>query len=93
MAKYLLYSLNFGLIDCTRFHDRFGVDFEDVSAEELDFLCEKNLLYPDGWQWKVKPGRFAQMHLIRSVFYAEGAKEWLMGMERSLLKEGSARTL
>jgi oxygen-independent coproporphyrinogen-3 oxidase len=76
-AKYLLYSLNYGFIDEARFQRRFGITLGEAYPRELDFALSSGLLKHLGSRWQIAPGRFDRMHIIRSLFYPDNAKEWL----------------
>jgi oxygen-independent coproporphyrinogen-3 oxidase len=76
-AKYLLYSLNYGFIDEARFDRRFGITLGEAYPRELDFALSSGLLKHLGNRWQIAPSRFDSMHIVRSLFYADKAKEWL----------------
>jgi oxygen-independent coproporphyrinogen-3 oxidase len=79
-AKYALFSLNFGFIDEARFVRRFGVRFDEFYAKELCHALAAGWLEHRGGRWHVKPGQFGRMHAIRSLFYTEPARRWLMAL-------------
>jgi oxygen-independent coproporphyrinogen-3 oxidase len=76
-AKYLLYSLNYGFIDEARFQRRFGIPLTEAYPHELDFALSSGLLKHLGSRWQIAPSRFDSMHIVRSLFYPDNAKEWL----------------
>jgi oxygen-independent coproporphyrinogen-3 oxidase len=76
-AKYLLYSLNYGFIDEARFQRRFGIAFAEAYPQELDFALASGLLNHLGSRWQLAPGRFDSVHIVRSLFYPQPAREWL----------------
>ena len=80
-AKYALYSLNFGFIDESRFKKRFGVGFSETYAKELELALGKGWLERHGSHWQVAAGQFCRMHAIRSLFYPEPARQWLMALK------------
>jgi oxygen-independent coproporphyrinogen-3 oxidase len=79
-AKYALFSLNYGFIDASRFARRFGVRFDDFYAKELSHALAAGWLEQKGERWHVKPGQFSRLHSIRSLFYSESARRWLMAL-------------
>jgi oxygen-independent coproporphyrinogen-3 oxidase len=76
-AKYVLYSLNYGLIDEARFQRRFGITLAEAYPREMEFALGSGLLKHLGSRWQLAAGRFDHMHIIRSLFYPDSAKEWL----------------
>ena len=76
-AKYILYSLNYGFIDEARFQRRFGIAFAEAYPQELDFALASGLLNHLGSRWQLAPGRFDSVHIVRSLFYPQPAREWL----------------
>ena len=76
-AKYLLYSLNYGFVDEARFQRRFGLTLAAAYPRELDFALASGLLQYLGNCWRLAPGRFDRMHIVRSLFYPQSAREWL----------------
>jgi len=77
-TKYVLFSLNYGFIDNVRFARRFGVCFDEFYAKELDHALVAGWLEKQGQRWQVKPAQFSRLHSIRSLFYSEPARRWLM---------------
>ncbi len=77
-AKYVLYSLNYGLIDEARFARRFGISFNEAYPRELDFAVSSGLLNRIDNRWQLPPGQFDRMHVLRSLFYPDSAKNWLI---------------
>ena len=69
----LLYEIYFVL-------PKFGVRFDDIYAEELSHALAAGWLEHRGGVWHVKPGQFSRMHAIRSLFYTEPARRWLMAL-------------
>jgi hypothetical protein len=43
----------------------------------MEFALSYGLLKNLGGRWQIAPGRFDSMHIIRSLFYPDNAKEWL----------------
>lgn len=77
MAKQALLSLSFGILDEARFRQAFGVELRDVYGPELQFAEQRGLLQKKPWGWGVAEGRFADMAVIRSLFYTDDAAAWL----------------
>ena len=77
-AKYVLYSLNYGFIDDTRFQCRFGLRLTEAYPRELDFAIASGLLTKIGNRWQLALGRFNSMHIVRGLFYPDAAKAWLI---------------
>lgn len=85
MAKQVLLSLNFGFIDPLRFARQFGVALEDIFGESL--ACAKAagwLQHTSAGRWSVVPGTFAQLPLLRSLFYPAAAREWMLALAAPL---------
>ncbi|MBS0659256.1 MAG: coproporphyrinogen III oxidase family protein [Verrucomicrobia bacterium] len=82
MAKQVLLSLNFGFIDPARFARQFGVDFEEVFAEPLACAVAAGWLQraPDAC-WRLAPGAFSQLPLLRALFYPPAARAWLESLD------------
>ncbi len=74
----MLYSLNYGFIDEARFQRRFGIAMSESYPCELDFAVSSGLLIKTEERWQLASGRFDAMHIIRSLFYPEAAKDWLI---------------
>ena len=79
-TKYILYSLNYGIINLANFQQRFGVCFESVFKEELAYASSKGWLYQNEGQWGMPLGSFKHMNYLRSIFYSSKAKAWLQGL-------------
>jgi oxygen-independent coproporphyrinogen-3 oxidase len=78
-AKYVLLSLNFGLIDPRRFRAfSGGEELEAAFGPRLAHAVEAGWLRrgADG-VYGVAPGQFRAMPWIRSLFYSVGAVEWV----------------
>ena len=77
-AKYVLYSLNFGVIMPQRFAELFGCDLWSVYGNEIAYAMQEGWLeeYPNGDTLGVK--KFSYIHLLRSLFYSDAAKRWLI---------------
>jgi oxygen-independent coproporphyrinogen-3 oxidase len=76
-AKYILYSLNYGIVDSERFQKRFGVDFWKTFEKEIHFAITKKWLLRDSNQLGLNVGNFKNMNFVRSLFYSSKAKTWL----------------
>lgn len=77
MAKQILLSLNYGVIDAARFGARFGVPLAEVYREELVYGLNKGWLQQTPEGYGVRPGHFSDMHKIRALFYTDLAIGWL----------------
>ncbi len=78
-AKYVLLSLNFGLIDPARFR-RFsgGVELEAAFGPQLEHALEEGWLVRGAeGVYGVVPGHFRAMYWLRALFYSAGAVRWL----------------
>ncbi len=78
MAKYILSSLNYGIIDCEKFNKRFQCDFEIAFGEQLEFALSCDWIEKKQNHWKLKEGEFKNMNFFRSLFYSEKAQKWMM---------------
>lgn len=79
-AKYILFSLSYGIIDEKRFARRFGRSFSQVFHEQLDFATEQGWIIKDGDIWRIPYGQFKNINFLRSLFYSDKAKSWLMNL-------------
>ena len=86
MAKYLLLSLNYGVIDERRFARVFGKDFQACFESELEFAQDSEWLVRDDGRWKVVHGRFSNLPEIRSLFYTDQALHWMQNQFASRRK-------
>ncbi len=77
MAKYLLLSLSFGVIDPVRFQTRFGCAFTEVYEQPLAIALEKGWLREQNGVFGLAPGAFRFLPWLRALFYTQGAVEWL----------------
>ena len=77
-AKYLLYSLNYGFVDDARFQRRFGTSMLEAYPREMAHALSEGILRRDGARWQVAPGCFDRIHMLRSLFYPQPARSWLM---------------
>jgi len=82
MAKQVLLSLNFGFIDPARFARQFGVCFTVIFAEAIEFAVAARWLQhsPDGL-WRLVPGAFGDLPLLRALFYPPAARAWLESLD------------
>lgn len=78
MAKYLLLSLSFGILNPARFQRRFGEPLDGRFGETLALARSEGLLEPgaDG-SWGIPEGRFTSMPKLRALFYPAAALDWL----------------
>ncbi|MFO0950105.1 MAG: coproporphyrinogen-III oxidase family protein [Isosphaeraceae bacterium] len=77
VAKYVLLSLSFGLLDPARFRLAFGRGLEGVLPEPLALAVESGWLERGGDRYIVRPGGFGDMACLRSLFYTPEAIAWL----------------
>jgi oxygen-independent coproporphyrinogen-3 oxidase len=77
MAKYVLLSLSFGLIDQGRFRRIFARELQEVFATPLNLLLSQGLMYAEGPFYKITPGQFGRLAEIRSLFYSRSALKWV----------------
>jgi len=83
MAKYILYSLSFGLLDPVRFRGVFGEDVETRFHSGLEFACQEGWLERrDDAVYGIRPGSFRHMPEIRSLFYSPAALRWVAALPR-----------
>jgi oxygen-independent coproporphyrinogen-3 oxidase len=92
-AKYILFSLNYGFIDETRFRRRFGISFSEVFQHELDSALTQGWLQKAGDIWTIPYGQFKNMNRVRSLFYSEGARKWLQGLYQTEKDSEESRTV
>ncbi len=77
-AKYLLLSLNYGLVDSSRFARVFGVPLEARYQDELDFALGEGWLVEDGGGvYGLGEGSFRCLPRLRSLFYSLSALRWM----------------
>lgn len=79
MAKYILLSLNFGMIDEARFYRVFGEAFHDNFGPELAFAVDFGWLEFGLGRWTIPQGKFKHLPELRSLFYSKQAIDWLTG--------------
>lgn len=79
-TKYILYALNYGLVDEVRFKRRFGLSIGEAYPTELDYAISNGLLQRNGMRWQVTEKNFGRMHLIRGLFYPAAARDWLSNL-------------
>jgi oxygen-independent coproporphyrinogen-3 oxidase len=77
-AKYLLYSLNYGVIMPNRFAELFGRDLWDEYGPELEYAISEGWLKKNTDSNTLSVRRFSRIHLMRSLFYTSEARRWLM---------------
>ena len=81
MAKYLLLSLSFGMIDPQRFELAFDRCLEDYYSEALRMACSRGWLKKISGEYLLCDGSFRNIHLIRSLFYTRDAVDWLASLK------------
>jgi oxygen-independent coproporphyrinogen-3 oxidase len=79
-AKYILSSLNFGIIDEVRFKNRFNQEFSSLFKDQLAFAQAKEWISKKDDCWQIKSGRFRDINYLRSLFHSSSAKEWLKNL-------------
>lgn len=84
-AKYVLGSLNFGIVDESRFARVSPRPFREAYAAELELAQLEGWLSPDGPVWKLAPGAFWAMPRVRALFYPPRARAWMRASEKNLL--------
>jgi len=77
-AKYVLFSLNYGIIMPKRFAELFGLDLWDVYGSEIDFAIREGWLHEKHEQGILSVKTFSRIHCLRSLFYSRNAKLWFM---------------
>ncbi len=78
MAKYILSSLNYGIIDTERFSMRFQCSFERMFTPQLEFAVNSGWIEQKNNLWKIKEGEFKNISFLRSLFYSQKAQKWLL---------------
>lgn len=84
MAKALLASLNFGVIDRASFAAQFGRSFDAVFAAAAAFAVDAGWLDDQGDRLVLRPGRFDALPRVRSLFYSDAAIDWVERSGRHL---------
>ena len=77
MAKYLLSSLSFGILDPERFQTCFGQDLTVLFGPALSYAMEQGWLRREGSVFGIVPGAFRFLPQIRSLFYSAAATAWV----------------
>lgn len=77
-AKYILYSLNFGILDELRFFHRFHQNIGEIFQDELNLARHQGWLYQEGNIWKICQDNFKNMSYIRSLFYSPQVQKWMI---------------
>jgi oxygen-independent coproporphyrinogen-3 oxidase len=77
MAKYVLLSLSFGILDPRRFRRCFGVDLDTIYAPVLEFALEQRWLCRQSDGYRIAPRAFVFMPKVRALFYSTAAITWL----------------
>lgn len=79
MAKALLLSLNFGVLDGRRFKRQFGVSLDEKFAPQLAYALSRRWLShdPQTEVYTVYTGAFSHMAKLRALFYSPAAAAWL----------------
>lgn len=75
-AKYLLYSLNFGVILPKQFKKLFGCTIENVFGPELAFAEKMGWIVREADCVSLAQNMFGSMYFLRSLFYSTAAKQW-----------------
>lgn len=90
-AKYILYSLNYGMIDTRRFEARFGRSFDETYETELKVAQDEGWLSREAHFWRVPYHGFQHLFKVRSLFYPERARTWLTQVYRRGLCDPHSR--
>jgi len=77
-AKYVLFSLNFGILMPERFYQLFGRGIDSVYGPELNYAEEKGWIVRRPNRISVANGQFSNLYFLRSLLYSSKAKEWFM---------------
>lgn len=77
MAKYLLLSLSFGVIDPQRFQKVFNQELHNCFAAELELAQDQHWLEKSGSLYHIGAGHFGDLPKLRSLFYSARAIDWL----------------
>lgn len=79
MAKALLLSLNFGVLDGRRFKRQFHVSLDEKFAPQLEYALARRWLShdPRNEVYTVYTGAFAHLAQLRALFYSQAAAAWL----------------
>jgi oxygen-independent coproporphyrinogen-3 oxidase len=77
MAKYLLSSLSFGIIDSGRFLACFGQSLAARFGPALSHAVDQGWLRRTGSGFGIVPGAFRFLPQIRSLFYSPAAIAWI----------------
>lgn len=79
MAKALLLSLSFGVLDGRRFARQFNVILDEKFAPQLEYAMAQRWLShdPQNQVYTVYTGAFAHMAKLRALFYSPAAAAWL----------------
>lgn len=75
-AKYLLYSLNYGVILPSQFCKLFDRTIDSVFGSELSFAEKKGWIVRAPGRILVAQDMFASIYFLRSLFYSPAAKQW-----------------
>lgn len=78
MAKFILSNLNYGVINRRYFLNRFGREVELVFPEIFNFLTQRGWMNNVNDEWILSEGHFNKINLIKSLFYTNGMKEWML---------------
>lgn len=77
VAKALLLSLNFGVLDPARFVRQFQTPIESVVGPQLDLALRSGWLERRDGVYGVRAGRFHALPQIRALFYSAAAVAWV----------------
>jgi oxygen-independent coproporphyrinogen-3 oxidase len=80
VAKYLLFSLNYGRIDIDHFYKIFGTSLNLLYKQELDFAQKNDLIKFENSNIYIANKKFSNLYLLRSFFYSKTAKKWFFQM-------------
>ena len=77
MAKYILLTLSFGILDPSRFLGVFREALEVRYGRALRHALDRGWIEYQGDLYRIRAGRFDQLPCIRALFYPPRAISWL----------------
>lgn len=82
MAKFVLAALSFGHVPRNAFREAFGCEIGDVFPDSIEYAVRNGLLCVDEAKDTIliSQGKFAEMPLIRALFYPMSALQWFSNL-------------